>query len=118
LCTDELDLLQYLHGWNLVQFDSTHIDLSHRGELGCTLLLKAGGRVEDFEVLLLDTTTSTSAAPEKTAAESELKRNLTSFFFDRLQSHLQHIPADLTAKVGLSFLSCSLVFRPYPGGRS
>lgn len=90
---DELDLLQYLHGWRLVQFDSTRVELSHRAELGCTLALQPGGVVEDFEVVVLDSTPAST-----TDSHSDMKASLTRYFFDRLQSHLQTVRAGLTAK--------------------
>lgn len=88
---DELDLLQYLHGWQLVRFDSTRIELTHRAELGCTLVMRAGGLVEDFEVVLLD---------DNPGKKDTLRNSLDRFFFDRLQGHLGAIKkADTTAKV-------------------
>lgn len=82
---DELDLLQYLHGWRLSQYDSTRIELSHRDELSITILFGSQGQVEDFELILLE-------QPPSEAHEQNTmnRRMLTAFLFDRLVTHVGH----------------------------
>lgn len=80
---DELDLVQYLHGWQLVQYDATRIELSHRNELSITILFGSGGRVEDYEMVLLAKSSNTSSDQK-----SQNSNMLTSFLFDRLVGHI------------------------------
>lgn len=81
-CAEEFDLVEFLHSWTLVQFDSARIELNHRDELSLTILLRPGGIVEDFEIILLD---PASAGQQ----QEEVKRLLTGFLFDRLKAHLE-----------------------------
>ena len=85
LFADELSLLQYLHSWKLVQFDATRIELSHRDEIAITIVLGAGGIVEDYEIVLLD---SPAQQRSKMPGSDELRAILTSFLFDRLRAQL------------------------------
>lgn len=80
---DELDLVQYLHGWNLIQYDSTRIELSHHNDLSITILFGARGQVEDYELILLERNSDTG-----TDQKSQNRKILTSFLFDRLIAHV------------------------------
>lgn len=80
---DELDLLQYLHGWQLTQYDSTRIELCHHNELSITILFGSTGQVEDFELILLES--RTSEAHDQNSSNRAL---LTGFLFDRLVAHV------------------------------
>lgn len=82
---DEFDLVQYLHGWQIVQYDATRIELSHRNELSITILFGDKGQVEDYELILLDDSKNASASTDQ---KSQNGRMLTSFLFGRLIGHV------------------------------
>jgi hypothetical protein len=75
---DELDLVQYLHGWHLVQYE-----LSHHNELSITVLFGAQGQVDDFELILLD-----QARDNAIEQNAQNRKMLTAFLFDRLIAHV------------------------------
>ena len=101
---DQLDLLQYLHSWALVRFDSTRIELSHRDELAITLVLGQAGVVRDYELVLLEKKTD------------DTTRHLTSFLFERLKGHvknLEGVPAKVSFFLRFILNKCGYVSQMY-----